>query len=169
MRKLIPFLALIFLAQPSVCQGREPISTKWGVNGDYSFSGTIHSVVIGPALFIENRSGSESEFWRVFDINAGVAWGSHTRPSPVTGAGYYFGRIPGVMFGISSQQYYKVETKYNNVKTDVRLSGEVVLALFGFIGYRYQYPLINSNESELLTRHAIFFRIPIPVTRLKQE
>lgn len=169
MRTFIVLIALITLAQPSVCQERDPMSTKWGLNGDYSFSGTTHSVVIGPALFTGNRSGNESEFWHVFDINAGVAWDSHTRSSPVTGAGYYFGRIPGVMFGISSQQYYRVETKYNNVKTDVRLSGEVVLALFGFIGYRYQYPLINNNESEFITRHAIFFRIPIPVARLNQE
>jgi hypothetical protein len=49
---------------------------------------------------------------------------------------------------------------------DIRLSGEVILALFGFVGYRYQHP-VGNNESKYIARHAVTIGFPIPLKKLK--
>jgi len=145
MRYCFSLLLLFTLTQ--VFTGHEiQFSKKWGVNIDYSFSDLTHSVVAGPSLFLEKSYDRESGFWHCFYINGGINWSKKTQISPVTSEGY-LGNLPGVMLGISSQQYYNMQTQSGNTATDVRLSGEVVLALFGFIGYRYQHPLLQSNEA----------------------
>ena len=157
------FLLLILYTLTQLCAGQErQFSGKWGINLDYSISNQTHSIVSGPSLFLEKSYDRESGFWHCFYINGGINWSKNTQASPVTTEGYYLGYLPGVMLGISSQQYYKTQTQNGNSATDVRLSGEIILAFFGFLGYRYQQPIINSNEAMYISRHAFFLRIPIP-------
>ncbi len=168
MRYCFPLLILFILSQ--LCVGQEnKFSEKWGINLDYSLSSRTHTVVAGPSLFFEKSYDRESGFWHCAFINGGIHWSKNTQISPVTSEGYYLGYLPGVMLGISSQQYYTIQTKSGNTATDIRLSGEVILALFGFIGYRYQHPLINGNESIYISRHAFFLRIPIPLKTISKN
>ena len=169
MKRCFIFIISILFTQVTIGQSREQFNLKLGVNADYSFSGSTNTLVLGPAIFWEKEKSIESRFFHTLTLNGGFCWSKDTKIAPVTSAGYYFGNLPGLIFGISSQQYYNVETKYNNFQTDVRLSGELILALFGFIGYRYQYPLLNENEAKRITRHAIFFRIPIPVKGVSKK
>ncbi len=169
MRILLTIIALIFFLQISLCQEKGTHTLKWGVNADYSFSGSTNSIVLGPSLYMSKGINSESEFIHAFNLNAGFTWSKHTYSSAVSSFGYYFGKVPGVVCGVSSQQYYKMESRLNKPGTDVRLSGEVILALFGFLGYRYQYPIIIKNEGQEVTRHSFVFRIPIPIKTISRN
>jgi hypothetical protein len=163
MKKYLIIILLISLTQVSYSQTIDHHSLKLGVNADYLRSGSTNTLLIGPALFLGREKSSESEFWHVITMDAGISWSKDTRVKPVTSEGYFFGSIPGLVFGISSQQYYNMETKYGDLRTDVRLSGEVIFAFFGFIGYRYQQPLIKNNVAKDITRHALIIKIPIPI------
>jgi len=163
MRRLLILIVLFSLTQPGFGQEKQPFTLKWGVNGEYSYSGSTNTIIAGPALFMEKGIDSESGLMHAFTLSAGVAWSRRTHSSPVISAGYFFGKVPGIVFGISSQQYFNIETIYNNTGTDVRLSGEVIFAVFGFLGYRYQQPLLMNSEALEVTRHSFFIRIPIPI------
>ena len=169
MRRFIALTALFCLTQAGICQEKGLYTLKWGINADYSFSGSASAIVAGLSFFMEKTRDIESEYWHAFNLNAGITWSKHTYSSPLTSIGYYFGSLPGVLFGISSQQYYNVETISNNTGTDVRLSGEIIFALFGFVGYRYQQPLISPNEAREITRHSLIIRIPIPVKAISKK
>ena len=169
MKKWLILICSIFFSQQLFSQEKEQYNLKLGANFDYSFSGSTNTLVAGPAIFWEKEKDRESGFWHVITMEAGFSWSKRFQNVPVTSAGYYLGNVPGIVFGISSQQYYNAETKYNNLRTDIRLSGEVILALFGFLGYRYQHPLIISNEALGITRHAFFLRIPIPVKTISKK
>lgn len=169
MKRFLTLVILVSLTQPGISQEKGLYTLKWGVSADYSHSGSINAIVAGPSLFVEKEYDRESGFWHVFTLNAGATWSKNTKSSPVTSVGYYLGKVPGVVFGVSTQQYYNIETIFNNTGTDVRLSGEVILALFGFIGYRYQHPLLVDNEAMGITRHAFFIRIPIPIKTISKK
>ena len=169
MRILLAIIALLSLTQTGICQEKSIYALKWGVNADYSFSGSTSSIVLGPSLYMGKTLNSEREFMHAFNLNAGFTWSKHTYSSAVSSVGYYLGKVPGVVFGISSQQYFNIESSYNNSGTDVRLSGEVIFALFGFLGYRYQYPVLRNNEALEVTRHSFIFRIPIPIKTINRN
>jgi hypothetical protein len=163
MKSLLFFVLVIFFTQLSFCQDSKQYDFKVGVNAAYSFSGSTNSVVAGPSIFWQKEKESEIIFMHAIFMDAGISWSKNYKSSLVTSAGYYFGSLPGLLFGISSQQYYNIETKNNNVGTDIRLGGEVSFAFFGIIGYRYQQPMIGKNEAQGIARHTFFFRIPIPL------
>jgi hypothetical protein len=163
MEKCLIIIFSLSLTQVCISQNIDHHSLKLGVNADYSRTGSTNTFVLGPALFFGQEKSSESEFWHVITMDAGISWSKDSKVKPVTSAGYFFGSIPGLVFGVSSQQYYNMETKYGDLRTDVRLSGEVIFAFFGFIGYRYQQPLISKNEAKDITRHALIIKIPIPI------
>ncbi|MEE4178525.1 MAG: hypothetical protein V2I46_13550 [Bacteroides sp.] len=98
---------------------------------------------------------------------AGILKNPNDKLRASTGLGFYAGKVPGIMFGISSQQYYNMMTEPGTLENDIRLSGEIILALFGFLGYRYQYPLSKENEALHISRHALVFKIPIPLKKIK--
>ncbi|TLX73269.1 hypothetical protein E9993_15890 [Labilibacter sediminis] len=159
-REVLLFMGVIVLTV-SFGQEKEYLPLRVGFNAEYTYSGKTNSAITGPAFFFE--PDNENKLYHFIATGAGVYWGKHGKTSAMTSTCYNLGRLPGLMFGISSQQYYNIETKYNTFKTDVRLSGEIYLALFGFIGYRYQHPLIKNNEAQYLSRHAFFFKIPLPL------
>jgi hypothetical protein len=169
MKKWVVLLVIFSFNRFLFSQENESYTLKWGINADYSNSGITNTLAAGPALFWEKEKDRESGFVHAITTSAGFSWGKQVPTAPLTSAGYYLGNLPGLVVGISSQQYYHAETKYDHVGTDVRLSGEVVLALFGFLGYRYQHPLILKNESKGMTRHAFFVRIPIPVKTIAKK
>jgi len=131
---------------------------------NYSYSGITNSVFVGPGIFREDNSGGFKSY--VLEAGGGIAWNTHDGAKPFTALRFYAGSLPGVMFGLSSQQYYNMTTTQGNIGTDIRMSGEVILALFGFVGYRYQHP-VGNNESKYIARHAITISFPIPVKRIK--
>lgn len=169
MRIILAIIALFSLTQIGICQEKSIYTLKWGVNADYSFSGSTNSIVLGPSLYMGKGLNGEREFMHAFNLNAGFTWSKHTYSSAVSSVGYYSGKVPGVVFGISSQQYFNMESRYNITGTDVRLSGEVIFALFGFLGYRYQYPMLRNNEAQEVTRHSFIFRIPIPIKTISRN
>jgi hypothetical protein len=154
-------LAIFFV--PLFCFGQSDSSFRFkpGINSDYAFSGTTHIFTAGPALFYEKEKAKEDVILHVLYLNPGLYGGKNAYTRPMISIGYYGGRLPGFLFGVSTQQYYKVETKSKKLHTDYRLSFEVIFALFGYIGYRYELPLNEMNESKHRTRHTFVFRIPL--------
>lgn len=148
-------------------QDNKPVSLKLGINTDYSYSGSTNTILLGPALFKIKEIDRESGTWHNLMIQGGLCWGKHNKTAPVTSIGYTYGYIPGLIFGVSTQQYHNIYDMNNTLGTDVRLSGEIVIALFGFIGYRYQHPINNRHQMQGLTRHAFFFRVPLPLKHIK--
>jgi hypothetical protein len=138
-----------------------------GSNVEYAFSGKTNTVFVGPVLMWEPKE--TKNYHQALDVNIGLAWSDDDKNRIVTSAGFYKGSLPGIMFGISSQQYYNVKTKHDTYKTDIRLSGEVIFALFGVIGYRYQHPVQTKNEASHISRHAFFIKIPIPLKKLSRK
>lgn len=168
MDKLIVLLLLCW-TQFVLGQYNEETKFQVGVNAEYAYSGNVHSIVLGPGLYWTKKLASESVFSQGFNISGGIAWGNPMKSTALSSVEYHVGYMPGIIFGLSSQQYYNMETSMGDYKTDVRLSGEVILAFFGFLGYRYQHPLIRSNEAIHLSRHAFFFKLPIPIKTLNRN
>ncbi|NNL15191.1 MAG: hypothetical protein HKO81_00945 [Flavobacteriaceae bacterium] len=169
MKRILIFAFVMFFAELSFSQDKEQYNFKVGVNADYSFSGSTNSVVLGPSVFWEKEKDSEIVFIHSIYLDAGHSWSQNYKSSLVTSFGYYIGNLPGLLFGVSSQQYHSIETKNDKVGTDIRLSGEVSFAFFGIIGCRYQHPMIGKNEAQGVARHAIFVRIPIPVKAISMK
>ena len=138
------------------------INYSFGVHGQYARSSYTNVYTLGPALY---RTGvdHEKEIFRISSVylGAGYAGSRKTQGVLVTTGGVFIGQLPGLVIGIGSEQYYGVETRSGEFRNDIRLSGEVVLALFGFIGYKYQYPLYKENEARYISRHAFIFKIPL--------
>ena len=167
MKSFIILFVCILILQATFCQEKEYDNLKVGLNVEYSYSGYTNGAIAGPALFWEPND--PNELYHYIAAGAGIYWCKQGKVSPISSVGYYFGKLPGFIFGVSSQQYYNIETKYDTFKTDVRLSGEVCLALFGFIGYRYQHPLLKDNVSRNLSRHSVFFKIPLPLKKISNK
>ncbi len=129
---------------------------------NYGFSGITNSIFVGYGFFQENNLAGYRSY--LLEAGGGVVWNTSDKAKPFTAMRVYVGSLPGIMVGISSQQYYNMITDNGKLANDIRLSGEVILALFGFIGYRYQHP-IGKNESKHISRHAITVNFPIPLKK----
>jgi hypothetical protein len=90
---------------------------------NYSYSSITNSIFIGSGIFREDNSGSFGSY--VIEAGGGIAWNTHDGAKPFTALRFYAGSLPGVMLGISSQQYYNMTTTQGNIGNDIRLSGEV--------------------------------------------
>ncbi|MCU4174825.1 hypothetical protein [Carboxylicivirga sp. N1Y90] len=146
----------------------EKTNNFWvGAEADYAYSGSSNTIVLGPAFFWRKENGIESEFWQIFTLAGGFSWSYEFKSSLVASLSYNVGYVPGISIGISTQQYYKVFTKNEYFATDVRLSGEITFAFFGFLSYRYQHPAISRNEAVGISRHAFVFKIPIPMKAVR--
>ena len=166
MKHFITLLSFCCL-QMIFSQNLSKYNVSIGSNVEYAFSGKTNSVFVGPVLTWEPKESQE--YHQALDVNIGLAWSDDDKNRIVTSAGFCKGSLPGIMFGVSSQQYYNVKTKQDTFKTDIRLSGEVIFALFGVIGYRYQHPLLNKNEASHISRHAFFIKIPIPLKKISRK
>lgn len=155
-------LLVIFRTGDLYSQPDSTINHSFGVHGQYARSALTNVYTLGPALYRTHVKPDKGLFMisSVY-LGAGYASSRKTQGVPVTTAGVFFGQLPGIVIGIGSEQYYGVETRSGEFRNDVRLNGEVVLALFGFIGYRYQYPLCTENEARYISRHAFVFKIPL--------
>jgi hypothetical protein len=163
------FIVLLLLCsfQLTLAQSISKNNLSIGSNVEYTFSGKTNTVFVGPVLTWEPED--TNKYFQALDANIGLNWSDNQKSTLATSVGFYKGKLPGIMLGISSQQYYNVKTKDDTFKTDIRISGEVIFALFGVIGYRYQHPLQNKNEASHISRHAFFIKIPIPLKKLTRE
>lgn len=153
--------------QLTLAQSISKYNLSIGSNVEYALSGKTNTVFAGPVLTWEPND--KNNYHQALDVNVGLNWSDNQKNTLATSIGFYKGKLPGLMLGISSQQYYKVKTKDDTFKTDIRLSGEVIFALFGVIGYRYQHPLQNNNEASHISRHAFFIKFPIPLKKLSRK
>lgn len=153
--------------QLTLAQSTNQYNLSIGSNVEYTFSGKTNTVFVGPVLTWEPED--TNKYFQALDANIGLSWSDNQKSTLATSIGYYKGNLPGIMLGISSQQYYNVKTKNDTFKTDIRLSGEVIFALFGVIGYRYQYPIQNKNEASHISRHAFFIKMPLPLKKLARK
>ena len=166
MKHSIIFL-LLCCFQLTLAQSINQYNLSIGSNVEYTFSGETSTVFVGPVLTWEPKD--TNNYHQALDVNLGLSWSDNLKSTLATSVGFYKGKLPGIMLGVSSQQYYNVKTKDDTFKTDIRLSGEVIFALFGVIGYRYQHPLQNKNEASHISRHAFFIKIPIPIKKITKE
>jgi len=166
MKSAIILFSLCIL-QVTIGQTGSKYKLSLGPNIEYSFSGDTNVVIAGPVFTWEAKE--KSKFRKALDIDVGLGWCKNSNSKLVTSACFYTGKLPGIMFGISSQQYYNMETKFETNKTDIRLSGEIIFAYFGFIGYRYQHPLKSKHEAQNLSRHSFFIKFPIPLKKISRK
>lgn len=157
-------LAWMSLAFPGFAE--EPDTTvhvRGGPYMEYTRAG-INTFTLGPALYIVryNKFSDVLEIGYLY-ANAGWAWTRKTNNVYMTSGGLVFGFWPGLTMGLSSQQYHDIELENGKKGTDIRLSAEIDFAYFGWLGYRYQYPLNRKFESPFVSRHAFVVQIPVPI------
>ena len=163
-KKWFLLFLLFLLPFHSMGQTLGESSLKIGIEADYGFSGKSHAFTFGPALIWE--AGESTAISWIISPSAGFVKNPRDGYRPTTGLSFLAGRIPGFMFGISSQQYYNMITKTGGLAHDVRLSAEVFVALFGVMGYRYQHPLSREKEALHISRHAFVVKFPIPLKKI---
>lgn len=166
MKRLL-LLPLLFCLVNTFAQNQFNYNLSFGPNVEYTFAGDSNTLVVGPVLTWEPKG--EKKYHQAFDVNIGMTWGKDDNSRLTTSLGYYKGSLPGIMLGLSSQQYYNAKTKFNTNKTDIRLSGEVIIALFGIIGYRYQHPLSEKNEALYVSRHTFFIKMPLAFKKINRR
>lgn len=164
-RSIILLINILLAASIQVISQYDPTTYRYfSLPANFSYSGITNSFFVGPGFFREDNSGGFGSY--VIEAGGGIAWNTNDGAKPFTALRFYAGSLPGVMFGLSSQQYYNMTTTQGNIGNDIRLSGEFILALFGFVGYRYQHP-VGNNESKYIARHAVTISFPIPVKKIK--
>ena len=165
MKRFYLFLLLHCLVK-SYAQDQSNYNLSFGSNIEYTLAGDANTIVIGPVLTWEPKNNNK--YYQALDMNIGMTWSKDDNSILTTSLGFYKGSLPGIMFGLSSQQYYNAKTKFDTNKTDIRLSGEFIVALFGIIGYRYQHPIAKNNETYFVSRHTFFIKFPIPLKKINK-
>lgn len=161
------FLLVLCCFQYTVAQSISKYELSIGSNVEYALSGRANTAFLGPVLTWEPKDSKN--YHQALDANIGLSWSDNQKTTLTSSIGFYKGKLPGIMLGISTQQYYNIKTKHDTFKTDIRLSGEVIFAYFGFIGYRYQHPIQDKNEASYISRHSFFIKFPLPLKKLSRK